>query len=246
MTAILTLNNVSISYEDSINPVVKNINLSINRGECIALLGHSGSGKSTLLKAIAGYKKNCDGTILMDGIPINGASWERGVVFQDSSLYPWLSVKKNVAFGLKMRHFDNDFIKNKVNQILENVGLLENKNDKIFELSGGMRQRAALARVLVNEPKIAMLDEAFGALDVATKSEMHQLVLNLWKKTKTTFLFVTHDIDEAVILGQKIAILSDSKPSSVVSYRGNPYFGDMQNESVDRESYKKGILDTLK
>ena len=186
---------------------LENVNLEIEKGEFICVLGPSGCGKSTLLKIIAGFHQPTEGTAMIGDTPITGPSADRGVVFQTPTLYPWLNIYQNVEYGPKMRKVPKDEREAGVKKYLELVGLKDFAKQKPYELSGGMKQRASLARVLVNQPKMILMDEPFGALDVITRGEMQDWLLGVRKKMNRTVLLVTHDMDEAIYLSDRILIL---------------------------------------
>lgn len=208
--SLITIENMSLEYGEDKNYTLalKDINLKINKGEFICVLGPSGCGKSSLLKTIAGYVKPSSGTIKMQGKTIEGPDWHRGVVFQSPTLYPWMSVKDNVEFGPKMRNLPNDEIKKIRKYFLEEVNLSGLENKATFELSGGMKQRVALARVLANYPQVILMDEPFGALDALTRDNMQNLIRDIWEENNSTIFFITHDVDEALSLATRIVVMS--------------------------------------
>jgi taurine transport system ATP-binding protein len=185
------------------------VDLDIGDGDFTCLLGSSGCGKSTLLKVIAGFIKPTGGSVSMDGRPITGPDWHRGVVFQNPPLYPWLSVEENVAFGPRMRGIPKHLRNGDVLTYLDKVHLTGSAKKKVYELSGGMRQRVAIARSLINNPRILLMDEPFGALDALTREQMQALVRSLWAETRKTILFITHDVDEALMLGTRALVMSN-------------------------------------
>lgn len=195
--------------------VLNNIGLEVEEGEFITILGPSGCGKSTLLNLIAGFEKPISGEILFLGEKVEGPGFERGFVFQNPTLYPWLSIKENVAFGLKMRKMDEETIEALCRDFIREVGLEGFENRYPHELSGGMKQRAALARVLVNKPMMMLMDEPLGALDAVTRKSMRKLVKAIWEHTGHTIIMVTHDIDEALELGTRVLVMK-SRPSEIV------------------------------
>ncbi len=180
---------------------LEKINAEIEPGEFITLIGPSGCGKSTFLRLIAGLTAPDEGTILLDHQPIQGPGSDRGLVFQDPTLFPWLTIADNVGFGLKLNASQEQA---KIGQFIELVGLSGFEAAYPHHLSGGMAQRAALARALVNHPKVLLLDEPFGALDAFTRLNMQDELLNIWRDRKTTTIMVTHDVDEAVYLSSRI------------------------------------------
>lgn len=214
---VVTLEDVDLKYfgEKSEVDALRDINLNIEKGEFISVLGPSGCGKSTLLNIIAGFLKPSHGKAKMDNEIISGPDFHRGVVFQNPTLYPWLNIWDNVAFGLKMRRFPKNRVEELTNKYLDLVGLKDFRNNKPYELSGGMKQRASLARVLVNEPRMILMDEPFGALDALTRQNMQTLVRKVWNKTGNTVLLITHDVDEALELSTRIIVMS-SRPGAIL------------------------------
>jgi taurine transport system ATP-binding protein len=194
---------------------LEDIDLEIRKGEFVVVLGPSGCGKSTLLKTIAGYIKPSSGKCLMQGEIIKGPDWHRGVVFQSSTLYPWMNVKDNVEFGPKMRDLPKEEIKEIREYFLDQVNLTGFGEKATFELSGGMKQRVALARVLANYPQVILMDEPFGALDALTRNNMQRLVRKIWKENNSTIFFITHDVDEALALATRIVVMS-KRPGKIL------------------------------
>lgn len=187
-------------------PVLKDINISINQGEFVTIVGHSGCGKSTLLKIIAGLVDYSIGEVTYKNKKISEPDTDRGMVFQEHRLLPWLTIKDNIGFGLYKK--DKKERENLVQSYIDLVKLKGFENVYPDQLSGGMAQRAAIARGLVSNPEILLLDEPFGALDALTRIQMQKEVLNIWEKQKTTMILVTHDIDEAIYLGQRVIVMS--------------------------------------
>ncbi|MHC1681941.1 MAG: ABC transporter ATP-binding protein [Clostridiaceae bacterium] len=210
----LDIKNLNKSFEvnkERVN-ILNDINLNIKQGEFISIVGHSGCGKSTLLKIIAGLTDYDSGIVKLDGNLIKEPDIDRGMVFQEHRLFPWLTIKDNVALGLnKVEKEKKDKI---VSEHLDLVKLNGFENAYPHQLSGGMSQRAAIARALVNSPKILLLDEPFGALDALTRIQMQKEILRIWEKEKTTMILVTHDIDEAIYLGDRIVVMS-SRPGTI-------------------------------
>lgn len=191
------------------------INLKISEGEFVCVVGPSGCGKSSLLYMIGGFLSTEIGEITVDGNPIVGPGIDRGIVFQQYALFPWLTVEENIAYGLKSNGVPRLRRKAIVDNFTQMVGLAEFKKRYPRELSGGMQQRVALARTLAYDPKILLLDEPFGALDAQTRETMQDELLNIWKSTKKTVLMVTHDVDEAVYLSQRVLVMSN-QPGRIV------------------------------
>ncbi|HJJ28300.1 MAG TPA: ABC transporter ATP-binding protein [Methanocorpusculum sp.] len=184
------------------------INLEIYDGEFVCLLGPSGCGKTTLLRMIGGLDVPTEGKVEIDGKIVDGPSPKMTMVFQEYSLYPWRTIEENVGFGLEMMGMPKEQRKVEVQKRLDLVGLTEFANSYPYELSGGMRQRAAVARALASDPAVMLMDEPFGALDAQTRNKMQIQLLDIWNSTKKTILFVTHSVDEAVFLSDRILILS--------------------------------------
>jgi NitT/TauT family transport system ATP-binding protein len=187
---------------------LQDINLYLRPREFVCIVGASGCGKSTLLNIIAGLVLPCSGKVLVDGEAVPGPGADRGMVFQSYTLYPWLTVADNIAFGLKLRRLPRAEIKQRVSYYLDVVGLAKFAKAYPKQLSGGMKQRVAIARALANEPEVLLMDEPFGALDAQTKEQMQKFLLELWEQTHTTILMITHDLEEAVFLSQRIYVMS--------------------------------------
>ena len=198
--------------------VLKDVDLTIQRGEFYILLGPSGCGKSTLLNMIAGFLDKTDGQLDIYGENANRGT-NRGFVFQsaDSALFPWLTVEENVEFGLKMKKVPLEERKKMVHSYIELAGLSGHHHKFPSEISGGMKQRVQLARVLSNNPDILLMDEPFGALDAMTRRTMQKELIRIWQETNKTVIFVTHDIQEALMLGQRIGIMSVGPSSKITS-----------------------------
>ncbi|WP_058953329.1 ABC transporter ATP-binding protein [Clostridium tyrobutyricum] len=192
--------------------ILKNININIKKGEFISIVGHSGCGKSTLLKIIAGLVEHKTGSVTLNGREINEPGTKVGMVFQDHRLLPWLTIKQNISFGLY--DISNTEKERLISHHIKLVGLKGFENAYPHQLSGGMAQRAAIARALVHKPEVLLLDEPFGALDALTRIQMQKEILKIWEKEKTTMILVTHDIDESIYLGDKIVIMS-SRPGTI-------------------------------
>lgn len=197
--------------------ILKDINLTIPKGEFHVFLGWSGCGKSTLLNIIAGFLKQTQGEVLVDGKSVTGPGRDRGVVFQnaDAAIFPWLNVQENVEYGLKIQRVPTSKRRQVVSNCIDLVGLGGHRDKYPDELSGGMKQRVQIARSMANNPSILILDEPFGALDAQTRKIMQNELLYVWQQTQKTILFVTHDIQEAVYLGQRISIFSQAPEASI-------------------------------
>ena len=207
----LSLKNVSKQYSQrnsETNIVLENINIQIFEGEIITILGKSGCGKSTLLNLIAGFENSYSGEILLNGKPVEDISPDRIMMFQESALFPWLTAFQNVEIALQMAKVPKNQRKNIVKHNLNIVGLSEYSNSYIHQLSGGMKQRVSLARALSLNPQILLMDEPFAALDITIKKSLYKELLDLHDKTRKTILFVTHNINEAVLLGDRVIVMS--------------------------------------
>ncbi|HYR58622.1 MAG TPA: ABC transporter ATP-binding protein [Chthoniobacteraceae bacterium] len=201
--------------------VFDNVSLDVHRREFVTLIGPSGCGKSTFIRIVAGLDEATSGEMLLDGKPIAGPGPDRGMVFQGYTLFPWQTVRQNVMFGLEMRGKARSTAESEARQWLEMVGLSKFENAYPHELSGGMKQRVAIARALANEPRILIMDEPFGALDALTRCKMQGYLLQIWRKVDVTILFITHDLDEASLLADRIVVLGVN-PGGVREIIENP------------------------
>lgn len=215
----LRLDNVSKVFakveSDEVTHALYNVSTVMESGEFISLVGPSGCGKSTILRLVAGLITPTLGKVTVDGKEIEGPQPNRGMVFQKPTLFPWLTVEKNIAFSLKMQGKLNGN-EDKVQRMLKIIGLEQFKDDYPGQLSGGMAQRVALVRSLINEPEILLLDEPLGALDAFTRMNMQDEILNMWADTKQLALMVTHDVDEAIYMGTRILVM-DANPGRIVA-----------------------------
>lgn len=240
MTLSIQNVNKSFTVDGQKVDVLKDINLEVQEGEFIAIVGHSGCGKSTLLKIIAGLEKNDTGLVTVDGKEVNGPGMDRGMIFQEHRLFPWMSIEKNVQLGLKGLSKEE---KTKLSdQYLELVKLSEFKKAYPSQLSGGMSQRAAIARSLVSQPEVLLLDEPFGALDALTKIELQEELLKIRERFHNTMLMVTHDIEEAVYLADRIVVMSarPGRIKDVIKVELGTY---RDRGGSDFAHYKKKIFD---
>ena len=194
--------------------VLKDIDMAIEQGEFICAVGASGSGKSTLLRQIAGLDSPTTGEVKIDGERVTGPGPDRGMVFQHYTLYPWMSVQHNTEFGLKLQGVPKKQRREQASYYLNVVGLTKFAKSLPKELSGGMKQRVAIARALASEPKVLLMDEPFGALDIHTKESMHEFILDLWRRTNVTIFMIPHDVEEAVFLSNRIYALG-ARPGTV-------------------------------
>lgn len=208
-SVLLEIKNVNRTYKDEESTVnaLSDINLSIQKGEFVSIIGSSGCGKTTLLRLIAGLDKPQSGEILLDGEKITDPSPSRGYVFQQGDLFPWLTVEQNIASGLKARHVYREN-KHKVKEYISLIGLEGFEKSYPYQISGGMAQRVAIARALINDPELLLLDEPMGALDSFTRADMQDKLLELRKSNDATMLLVTHDVDEAIYLSDRIVIMT--------------------------------------
>ncbi|MEM9359152.1 MAG: ABC transporter ATP-binding protein [Pseudomonadota bacterium] len=187
---------------------LQNINFTLKKGELLSVLGPSGCGKTTLLNIIAGFLKATDGAAILGEDVIDSPGVERGMVFQQGALFEWLPVARNVDFGLRMKDTDSAESAKLVEKWLDIVGLQGFGNTPTYQLSGGMQQRVALARCLVNDPDVILMDEPLGALDALTREKMQSLVLELWKETGKTIMIITHSVEEALLLGERLFVMA--------------------------------------
>lgn len=216
----IKISNLSFAYEEKGKLILKDINIEVQAGEFVCILGQSGCGKSTLLRLLAGLERPTAGELLVGGEKVTGASLERGVVFQDYGLFPWMTAGENILLALEQRFPGNSKqeLKQTAVNMLREVGLEESVYKKLpKELSGGMKQRCAIAQAFSMDPPILLMDEPFGALDAVTRARLQDLVLKLWAQDnpKKTVFFVTHDVDEAMLLANRIIVLGQS-PSSII------------------------------
>lgn len=184
------------------------IDFEVRENDFVTILGPSGCGKSTLLRIVAGLDHPTGGQVLLDGSPVRGPGADRGVVFQSYTLFPWLTIEENIRFGLRERGMSQADQKERSDYFIAKVGLRGFEKHYPKQLSGGMQQRTAIARALANDPKILLLDEPFGALDNQTRVLMQELLLSIWESARKTVLFVTHDIDEAIFMANRVAVFS--------------------------------------
>lgn len=212
--------------------VLEQVSIHLEMNELVSIVGTSGSGKSTLLRIIAGLLTASAGVVQVDGEPVTGPGPDRGMIFQHDTLYPWLSVASNVEYGMKMRGIPRQERREQVAYYLQMVGLDKFAEALPYQLSGGMKQRAAIARALANNPKLLLMDEPFGALDAQTRLSMQEFLLHIWRETHTSILLVTHDVPEAVLLSQRIYVLT-SHPGRVKMEVIVP-FGEDRDAGVKR------------
>jgi NitT/TauT family transport system ATP-binding protein len=214
---IVELKNVGVTYKKAGKPfpALKDLNLSVDKGQFVSIVGPSNCGKTVLLRLIAGFENPTAGEALFEGQPITGADHKRGFIFQDIMLFPWLTVFENASFGLKARKLPKEKVQEITNAWLDKLGLGKFHNKFIHQLSGGMQQRVGVARVMVNDPEVLLCDEPFGSLDWVTREALSNELVQLWYDTRKTVVYITHAIEEAVYVSQKVYIMS-SRPGTIV------------------------------
>ena len=250
----LELKNLFISYTDRAGKVVsavEDVSLTLTNkpgvGELLVFLGPSGCGKSTILKAISGLLTPVSGEVLVDGLPVSGTGRDRGMVFQSYTSFAWRTVRQNVEYGLELQGVPAAERKKQALEIIEQVGLKDFAEAYPKQLSGGMKQRVAIARTLVNKPKLVLMDEPFGALDPQTRWGMQALILDVLRKQDNTVIFVTHDISEAVFLADVVFVLSH-RPAKVLHRIEMPYFAERDPALRQKPEFKQlenHLLDIL-
>ncbi len=245
---ILEVKDVSLDYESKTGKIraLENINFSINEGDFLCVLGPSGCGKSTLLKLIAGFEHATDGELLLEGKKIEGIDSRRGVVFQKDNLFEWFSVRNNINYGLRMQGvLSKTEIDSKTADMLAMIGLSDFADKKVYELSGGMRQRVSIARTLINKPEILLMDEPFSALDALTREQLQDGLRDLWINQKNTIFFITHDIDEAMLLGTRVLVMS-SRPGRLIKDLPLEYTWSVHKEGNSRHNLGKDYFELRK
>lgn len=236
---------VSKVYADGTRALHR-VSLTVEDGEIVCLVGPSGCGKSTFLNLVAGFVSHTGGEIHVDGRPIVGPGPDRGVVFQEDALFPWLSAIKNVTFGLELRGVRHSEAFELARHSLELVGLAGFEHHLPRALSGGMKQRVAIARVLVNDPAVMLMDEPFSALDTFTRTSLQKELLRIWQRSKITLLFVTHNVEEAVLLGTKIVVMNRSpEGGTVIDEVVLDLPRPRDTTGADFNEYKRRVLNAL-
>ena len=222
---MIQFDNVSFSYDmgKSKYQVFENLSFQINDNEFFCIIGPSGCGKTTLLKNVAGFEHPTSGKVWFDGKPIKGINYRRAMVFQENAVFPWMNVYKNVEYGLKARGITGSERADRVAHYIELVGLKGFEKTYPKELSGGMLKRVDLARVLANQPSVLLMDEPFGALDAMTKEILQEKLVQIWEATHTTIFFITHDIEEALFLGDRIAVMQKLINGGEVKFYDIPF-----------------------
>tara|TARA_R110002049_G_scaffold117332_3_gene270668 strand:- start:62233 stop:63039 length:807 start_codon:yes stop_codon:yes gene_type:complete len=218
----LSIENLSMRFDlpgaGSIQ-ALKDVSIDLKAGELLSVLGPSGCGKTTLLNIVAGFLAPTDGRIILNGHEVHGPDAERGMVFQQGALFEWMSVRENVGFGPSMKGMPKNNKAEIVDHLLDVVGLQDFKEKAVYELSGGMQQRVALARCLANDPDVILMDEPLGALDALTREKMQSLVLKLWKETGKTIILITHSVEEALLLGERLIVMAPRPGRIHTEYR---------------------------
>ena len=235
----LHIKNISMRFDlpnGSSVQALKDVTLDIKQGELMSVLGPSGCGKTTLLNIVAGFLAPTEGQIELNGHVVQGPDAERGMVFQQGALFEWMSVRENVSFGPRMAGKKAREYAENVDHLLDVVGLQDFKEKAIYELSGGMQQRVALARCLANDPDVILMDEPLGALDALTREKMQGLVLKLWKETGKTIILITHSVEEALLLGERLLVMAP-RPGRIHKEYRLP-FADMGVDADLREVKK--------
>jgi NitT/TauT family transport system ATP-binding protein len=247
MTALLEIKGLtkSFSVKGKTFEALHDVNLSVGDKEFMCLLGPSGCGKTTLLRIMAGLERPTSGAVLLDGEPIEGPGPQRGMVFQEYSLFPWRTILDNVAFGLELKGVSKDERYEKARKYLKAVGLEEFENSYPHELSGGMKQRVAIVRSLVNNPKALFMDEPFGALDAQTRNVMQAELLRIWQEQQKTVVFVTHSVDEAIYLADRVVIMS-ARPGQICEILDIEVPRPRVRTSSEVNRYRQRILQDLK
>ncbi|MBP6894931.1 MAG: ABC transporter ATP-binding protein [Gammaproteobacteria bacterium] len=247
--SLITIQNVSRHFEDprrgSAVKALDDVSLSVGRNEFLCLLGPSGCGKSTLLNMIAGFDHPTAGVVAVGGRPVTAPGVDRGVVFQQPTLMPWLPVWENVAFHLTMRGLPKAERRKKAQHFIDMVGLRGFENHFPSELSGGMNQRVGIARALLMNPEVILMDEPFGALDEQTKMDMHAELVRIWRDSQSTIVFVTHGIEESLALGTHIAVMS-ARPGRIRELIAVDLPRPRDSTSPRFNDYKRHILQLLR
>jgi taurine transport system ATP-binding protein len=218
----LSIENLSMRFDlpngGSVQ-ALQDVSMNLKAGELLSVLGPSGCGKTTLLNILAGFLAPTSGRVILNGKPVTGPSPERGMVFQQGALFEWMSVRRNVDFGPRMKGMAERERNAITDHLLETVGLGGFKEKAVYELSGGMQQRVALARCLANDPDVILMDEPLGALDALTREKMQGLVLKLWKETGKTVILITHSVEEALLLGERLLVMAPRPGRIFKEYR---------------------------
>lgn len=231
--------------DESRTVAIEDFNLDVKRGELISIVGPSGCGKTTLLRMIAGLLDSTSGVICIDGKECAGPGPDRGMVFQDFALFPWRSVRKNIEFGLEIAGVPKEERRARSDDLLYMVDLEQFADARVHELSGGMKQRVAIARALATNPEVLLMDEPFGALDAQTRNLMQENLINILSQTDQTVIFITHSVDEAVYISDRIVVLT-KRPATIKSIINIPWPRPRDRASAEFTALRKEILDELR
>lgn len=249
---LISVRDLGLEYQTGSKrlKVLENVDLHVDYGDFVCVLGPSGCGKTSLLRIVAGYEQPSSGEVTINGEKHKGPNADIGVVFQQANLFPWLSIEKNIEFGLKMKKLSKLERKAIVPKYLNMVGLSPFSSLLPHELSGGMKQRAQIARTLATEPKVILMDEPFSALDSITRQDLQEQLRKLWKQTNKTIIFITHDVDEAIFLGNRIITINGS-PGKITLNLDNPLYERVVEGSDYRDlkgynELRHRLLDTLR
>ena len=237
--------NISFKAKSGTVQAVKSVSIDVQPGEFVSLIGPSGCGKSTLMNAVAGFTRTNSGTLTLDGKSIEGPGADRGVVFQQYSLFPWMTVRKNVEFGLKMQGMAQSQRQTQARTLLGLAGLLAFEDHYPSQLSGGMKQRVGIVRALATSPQVLLMDEPFGALDSQTRSVMQEILTNMWQRLRLSVLFITHDIEEAIFLSDRIYVMT-ARPGRVKAEIVVPLPRPRKPEMMDTPEFGALIRDIKK
>jgi len=242
----LVIRNLSMRFDlpngTSIQ-ALKDVSLSLKQGELMSVLGPSGCGKTTLLNIVAGFLAPTEGLIEMNGHRVTGPNAERGMVFQKGALFEWMNVRENVDFGPRMKGMPKAERDEIADHLLDTVGLRDFKEKAVYELSGGMQQRVALARCLANDPDVILMDEPLGALDALTREKMQGLVLQLWKETGKTIILITHSVEEALLLGERLVVMAP-RPGRIYREYALPFAERGVNADLREVKKSEGFAQT--
>lgn len=233
-----------VTHRQSAFTALADINLEVGRGDFVTILGRSGGGKSTLLKLLGGFISPTAGQVLFHGVPLSGITPKIGMVFQENTLYPWLTVEQNIGFGFKVRGKQKHQYASRVQEVMEHVGLAPARHLYPHQLSGGMKQRVSIARSLAIQPDVLLLDEPFSALDIQLRRRLQNFLLNIWKETHATMVLVTHDVEEAILLGQKLIVVG-GQPGRIIEAANisSPVFSDRYDRQfLDLQQHLEGVV----
>ncbi|MFP4169404.1 MAG: ABC transporter ATP-binding protein [Methanomassiliicoccales archaeon] len=234
----------SFPMEEGELVAVEQFNLDVHKGEFLCILGPSGCGKTTILRILAGLERPTSGKILLEDKEVSGPGSDRGMVFQEFALFPWRTVRKNIEFGMELRKVPKEERNAASQKYIDLVGLQGFEDSHPYELSGGMRQRVGIARALANDPAILLMDEPFGSLDAQTRNLMQKELLRIWEETKKTVVFITHSVDEAVFLSDRVVVMT-ARPGRIKDKFNVPYDRPRDRASVEFASLRRNILAEL-